>query len=201
MATEDHIKAIAAVLPWTASGVLPPVDASDPTSPDRSPYVVTLAEYVQRFGSTPERRLIIDGLLRYRAALHAAGFKAGFQWLNGSFVENVELIEGRPPNDIDVVTFSRPPKAKHKHDLDVLVEALFNPESTVSAYCVDGYFVDLTTAPKALTTASTYWYSVWSHRRDLSWKGFIQIDLAPTNGDILQTQPRKSRRTRNEGRR
>lgn len=24
-----------------------------------------------------------------------------------------------------------------------------------------------------------YWYSLWSHRRDDSWKGFVQVDLDP----------------------
>jgi hypothetical protein len=25
-----------------------------------------------------------------------------------------------------------------------------------------------------------YWYSMWSHRRDGMWKGFVQIDLSPS---------------------
>ena len=26
----------------------------------------------------------------------------------------------------------------------------------------------------------TYWYSMWSHRRDGLWKGFVQVDLNPS---------------------
>jgi hypothetical protein len=28
--------------------------------------------------------------------------------------------------------------------------------------------------------AITYWYSIWSHRRDGLWKGFVQIDIDPS---------------------
>jgi hypothetical protein len=37
--------------------------------------------------------------------LHAAGIIDGFQWLDGSFLENIESLESRSPRDIDVVTF------------------------------------------------------------------------------------------------
>lgn len=92
---------------WNAQGVLPPVGVADPTSTIRSPYVVPLIEVVHRFGTTVERRTILGGLMRYRAALHAIGLVQGFQWLDGSFLEDVEGLESRPPNDIDVVTFFR----------------------------------------------------------------------------------------------
>jgi hypothetical protein len=86
-----------AIPAWTAEGVLPPIDAAQPVSTERSPYAVSLTDYVLRFGDTPGRRTVLDGLLRYRAALHALGLVSGFQWLDGSFLEHVERIEGRPP--------------------------------------------------------------------------------------------------------
>jgi len=89
---------------WNAFGVLPPAQGGL-TSAGRSPYTVSLTDLVLHYGTSTERCAIIAGFLRYRAALHAAGLVAGFQWVNGSFVENVEEQEGRPPNDIDVVTF------------------------------------------------------------------------------------------------
>ena len=71
-----------AIPAWTAEGVLPPINASQPVSPERSPYVVSLADYVLRFGTSPERRAVIAGFLNYRAALHGAGLIHGFQWLD-----------------------------------------------------------------------------------------------------------------------
>lgn len=32
-----------------------------------------------------------------------------------------------------------------------------------------------------------YWYSMWAHKRDLSWKGFIQIPLNPQLDVVAMT--------------
>lgn len=72
---------------WTAEGILPPIDARDPTSHYRSPYVATLTDAMLRFSTSVARCRILRG----------------------------------------------------------------------------------------------YWYSVWSHRRTMSWKGFVQIDLNPAS--------------------
>ena len=109
---------------------------------------MSLSELVLRFGTSPERRRILDGFLRYRGRLHAAGLRTGFQWLDGSFLENIELIESRLPNDLDVVTFfslapgdtqlaaqARAPDAfpRNSHERAVFKAAFF----------VDPYLVDL----------------------------------------------------------
>ena len=44
------------------------------------------------------------GFLSFRDALQATGLVKGFQWINGSFLENVEEVEERNPRDIDVVS-------------------------------------------------------------------------------------------------
>ena len=98
-----------AIPAWTAEGVLPLIHSLQPMAAARSPYVVSLTDYVLRFGDTAERNRVLNGFLRYRAALHNAGVVEGFQWLDGSFLEHIEMTEGRPPNDIDVVTFYRLP--------------------------------------------------------------------------------------------
>jgi hypothetical protein len=67
-----------------------------------------MSEVVLRYGVTAERAAILTGLLDYRAALRNVGIMDGFQWLDGSFVEDVEAIRSRPPSDIDVVTFAHP---------------------------------------------------------------------------------------------
>lgn len=46
---------------------------------------------------------------------------------------------------------------------------------------VDAYIVELDqVTPCELTFLAAYWYSMWSHRRTQAWKGFLQIELAPT---------------------
>lgn len=58
---------------WNPQGVLPPNDPVDPTSAERSPYSVSLTEFVLHFGTTEKRQTILQGLLGFRDALHAAG--------------------------------------------------------------------------------------------------------------------------------
>ncbi len=166
--------------PWTAEGVLPPIDATQPASPERSPYVVSLTDCVLRFGDTGERRVVLDGLLRYRAALHTLGLVSGFQWLDGSFLEHVELLEGRAPNDVDVVSFYRLPSGVSQTQLAVRAASLLSHASVESRYRVDAYLVHLGMEPERLTRQTAYWYSMWAHRRNNLWKGFVKIDLAPT---------------------
>lgn len=88
---------------WDASGTIPACDDGDPLSRTRSPYSVSTWEFVRRFGSTAPRRRLLKGLLDYRAELNGAGITEGMQWIDGSFVEHVEFLKGRPPADIDLV--------------------------------------------------------------------------------------------------
>lgn len=170
---------------WNAQAVLPPVVGA-PHGAQRSPYLVSLVAVVERFGGSPERRAILDGFLRYRAGLHGAGVVRGFQWLDGSFVEDVERLEGRSPNDLDVVSFFERPAGVSQRALAERAPELFATDAISAAmlkveFRVDAYAVDLGSEPAQLVERSTYWYSMWSHRRDQRWKGFLRVDLAPVD--------------------
>jgi len=164
---------------WNSAGVLPPIDPVEPASANRSPYRVALADAVLRFGTSKERCGILDGLLRYRAALHVAGLVTGFQWVDGSFLEHVESLENRPPNDVDVVTFYHLPAGVTQAAFAIGNTDLLNSAKTKAAYQVDGYVTSLGNPADRLVRRASYWYGLWSHRRDRTWKGFIEIDLAP----------------------
>jgi hypothetical protein len=166
---------------WNNAGVLPPIRTSVPgNSPDRSPYSVELAMLVDRFSTSPERIAILDGLLRFRADLHQAGIVSGFQWLDGSFLEQVEVLEGRPPRDMDVVTFFEMPPVQDQRSLIQRHGALFNQKQVKMIYTMDAYFIELGCPTNQwLVKHVAYWYSMWSHRRDGLWKGFVQVDLGP----------------------
>jgi hypothetical protein len=172
-----------AIPEWTREGLLPPT-AQDPASADRSPYQVSLLDLVERFGKSPQRRSILDGLLRYRAVLHKAGLVAGFQWIDGSFAEHIEQMEQRSPKDVDVVTFYKRAPDQTPADLAQRLPDLFSADGETrkrigAEFKVDGYPVDLALPPPTLVGRATYWYSMWSHRRDQTWKGYVEIDLAP----------------------
>lgn len=163
---------------WTPDGVLPPI-GHDPTArDDRAPYPVSVVDFVTRFGTTDTRRTIISGFLRFRAELAKAGLVSGFQWINGSFLEHVEQIEGRSPRDIDVVTFFHLPKDATQDDLLQRAPWLTDHRDTEKRYSVDAYYVQLDAdTPEYLIGHAAYWNSLWSHRKDGKWKGYLQIDL------------------------
>ena len=170
---------VVAIPDWNSLGLLPPVDpASPPTSRTRSPYLVSLKDVVMRFATTSERESVLQGFLNYRAALHALGLVAGFQWLDGSFMEDVETLEQRAPKDIDVVSFVHTPA---EFRLDAAALQVLDHDSAKASFKVDAYFVELNRLPPdQLTTESAYWYSLLAHRRNHIWKGFLQINLAPS---------------------
>lgn len=167
---------------WTMAGVLPPIRPGQlGHSTDRSPYCVSLEQVVDRFSLTSERNKILDGLLKYRAALHQMGLVSGFQWLDGSFMENIEVMESRPPKDIDVVTYAYLPAGETQQTLDAKAGQLFDHAHVKQTYFVDAYpqFLGQPMTPPNVKKVS-YWYSMWAHRRDGLWKGFIQVDLDPS---------------------
>jgi hypothetical protein len=167
-----------AIPDWNSLGILPPIrPGAGGSSIDRSPYTAEPVELIDRFGTSQERRRILEGLFQFRADINRIGIISGFQWIDGSFLEQVELIESRPPNDMDVVTFM---------DLTGLNQQLllqqyptmFDHKQIKALYAVDAYFVELgNPLDKESVKKVSYWYSMWSHRRNGMWKGFVRIDL------------------------
>ena len=164
---------------WNPSGLLPPYLDLPASAEGRSPYHVGLTDMVLRFGATPARRALLAGLLDYRAALHAAGVQDGFQWVNGSFVEDKMRRDHREPADIDVVTFFHLPDGQTQARLAQTFQALFDPEANRNRYGVDAYtqVLDRSNLP-SLVRGTAYWNSLWSHSRDDRWKGFLEVSLS-----------------------
>ncbi|HET7163119.1 MAG TPA: hypothetical protein VFI32_10670, partial [Rhodanobacteraceae bacterium] len=115
---------------FNQSGVLPPfLTGSTPADPFAvSPYETTMLHLVQRYGISFPRRKQLSGLLKMRHQLRQIGVAEAFQWIDGSFCEDIEATEDRDPGDIDVVTFGTlPPRfASVQAALDAHPE-LFSP--------------------------------------------------------------------------
>ncbi len=159
------------------SGVLPPYLSDPAAAMGRSPYASNMDELVARFATSQIRREILGGLLDYRAALKAElGIESGIQWLDGSFVEDVERTEARPPGDVDVVTIASFPAAS---ELTNGQRALLDARQTKTRFRCDAYPLDLTriASVEHLLKSVTYWFSLFSHRRDGRWKGLVAVPL------------------------
>lgn len=170
---------------FTIDGVLPPyVGPNGPggAAEDMSPYVATALEVVTTLGASNERREILRGWLRHRADLRAIGFERGFQWLDGSFVED------KAPRDLDVVSFLyRPQGIQDAGQLLVVMRAnanLFVRNLVKAEYSLDAFPVDLDGSPEALVSSARYFLGLFSHRRgDDLWKGMLQVRLEDVADD------------------
>jgi hypothetical protein len=134
---------------------------------------------VLRYGDTATRRTLLTGLLDLRADLHDAGLQEGFQWVDGSFVENTMQRSRHEPNDIDVVTWFSLPDKLTQVTLANDNPSLFDQVTNKQKYGLDAYFTVLDGANiLSLVKKIVYWHSLWSHDRTRQWKGYLEIDLS-----------------------
>lgn len=176
---------------FNASLVLPPFTGDDPGQrATMSPYKTDILAFVRRFATSGPRAALVVGLLDYRKALRSAGVASGFQWIDGSFVENVEVTRGRPPGDIDLVTFApAPDMGKYATDaeFDAWVEkfgGLFDPDQAKAQFGCEAFFIDMLKRPDLLIDDTRYWFGLFSHQRATSlWKGMIQIPMSSNDDE------------------
>lgn len=149
-----------------------PVDQSQ-----LSPYLCTTVDLCRQLGTSPERREILRKFLDFRERLRGEGLINGFQWLDGSFLENIEARDGRPPKDIDVVTVYWGYDIPFQQRLLASFPEVANPALAKSNYSVDHYPFDADFNPVATLEGTRYWILLFSHNRLGVWKGMLKIDL------------------------
>lgn len=167
---------------WNAEGLLPPINTADPTSRDRSPYSCKLIDLIERFGTSPKRINILQGFMEYRKFLHDLNVREGFHWVNGSFTEDKERLKGSAPKDIDVVTYFRPPPTLTQSSLSAeQMGLMFQPTKTKERFRVDGAIMPFgEESTLEFIEENLYWSGLFSHTRTGQWKGFLRVDLNPT---------------------
>ena len=137
-------------------------------------------------GTTPQRRVLLRNLITYRGLLASDGYINGFQFIDGSFVENVEIIGPREPSDIDVFSLLHAPQKYHADaalwasvGLQFWVGEIIDMPKNKARFKLDTYallFEEMT--PSSLIRNIIYWYSLFSHQRDtFLWKGFVALPL------------------------
>lgn len=169
---------------WTTSGVLPPFLGAEPTrAAEMAPYPLKASEFCARFATSPERKEILRGWLRYRSDLRALGINSGFQWLDGSFVEDCETLRNRPPDDLDLVTFAPvPPGVKDAAALQQIISdnsKLFSPDDAKGEYHCHAFYVSFNLRPDLMVNLTRFYFGLFSHQRVTGiWKGMLQVALA-----------------------
>ena len=91
------------------------------------------------------------------------------------------------------VTFFYLPQGQTQQSFASAHPDLFNHADTKARFHVDAYFVPLDdNPPEHLVERSAYWYSLWSHRRNGQWKGYLQIDLSATDDAMARAEDQKA---------
>lgn len=177
-------------------GLIPPFDVNKPTDYNRSPYLVSLSEMIHRLSignadlDYQKRLSILEGFLNYRGFLHSIGLTTGFQWINGSFVTNKELICKAPPNDIDVVTIFMLPQGETQASYYNKNKSVFDLKNIKTQYFVDANYVCIAPSNmnlQLMIEQTNYWHGLWSHHKQtLQWKGYLQVDLMSSEDSDAQ---------------
>lgn len=162
---------------------LPPHQGT-PTDPTLiSPYRCTIEELCSTFGNTPDRKRILNGFLDFRKELYNEGIR-GFHWIDGSFMEEIETLENRPPGDIDVVSFIDEPVKRI--DFEHLMAS--NPHwwkevESKRKFYVHNFMIHSSFTFEEIVSQVGYWYGLFSHQRDKTWKGMLRIELVDIRDD------------------
>ena len=169
--------------------VVPP-HLGDPTNPGQlSPYPCTTIDFCERFGTSPERRTILGRFLDFRDRLRSEGLTTGFQWLDGSFLEDIETRDNRPPGDMDVVTVYWGYDRAFQVGLVSRFREFASSIASKRVYSLDHYSIDATlNPPPVLTELVRYWILLFSHNRDGIWKGMLKIDINTPGEDATARQ-------------
>jgi len=157
--------------------VIPPHMGNPVQQNDLSPYKCTSIEFCQHFSTSPERIEIMKNFLAFRQRLHNLNMTQGFQWLDGSFLENVEVREQRSPNDLDLVTVYWGYDIQFQTNIYHQFPEFANSTLSKQIYSLDHYPFDAGYAPDFTVEFSRYWIQLFSHNRDAVWKGMLQIPL------------------------
>lgn len=189
MLHREPVKTVMSIPGFTIDGIIPPFTGKGPGDDPSfmSPYEADALEVVLRFGTSEKRREILGKWLNHRAALRGIGFEMGFQWLDGSFLEEKE------PNDLDIVSFVyAPANLTTEEELISFWNnnlGLLDRDQVKNNYSLDAFVLDLNGSPEALVSLSRYYLQLFSHQREsYLWKGMVQVPLVDANDTEARDQ-------------
>lgn len=166
--------------------VIPPHLGNPASQNDLSPYPCSIMELCTHFATTTQRIEILKGYVNFRRRMTTEGIIHGFQWLDGSFLENIEVSEKRPPNDLDLITlYANVPQATQQNILNVFPE-FANATLSKQGYRLDHYPFDISIHPAHTVEFTRYWVQLFSHKKSNGiWKGMLQLPINTDADDVL----------------
>jgi len=178
------------------NNVLPPFLIDPIARANQSPYLCSTIDLAQKFGTSQERVTILKNFLNFRMQLRRYGMSDNaFQWIDGSFVERVEILRGRPPGDIDVITFFFGYDVNFQQNLMHVFPEFADPGLSKANFSVDHYIVPIDRTPMQTFKDVKYWSMLFTHTKNTStWKGILEIPLNTEQDDnnamlLLQNLP------------
>lgn len=165
------------------NNVLPPYKSSPVNRNDTSPYSCTILELCYRFSTSKIRIEILKNFILFRQRMNTFQIINGFQWVDGSFVENIEVSENRDPSDLDVVTFCGGLDHNKINDIRNNFPEFIDFNLSKKNYFIDHYPVDYCSDPDITVEATKYWLQLFTHNRLGIWKGMLKLSLNTPNGD------------------
>jgi hypothetical protein len=159
------------------NNVIPPHLGNPTLKEHLSPYPCTTLELCKTFATSKERIEILNGLLSFRERMNNLDIKQGFQWLDGSFIENIEVSESRAPRDLDLVTFFGGITLEKQIQLSTEFTEFVNSEIAKQTYKLDHYPVDYCFSPDVTVEMTRYWIQLFTHNRLGIWKGILRLEL------------------------
>jgi len=111
------------------------------------------------------------------------GIVTGFQWLGGSFLQDIEREDGRSPRDLDVVTFFGGLTVAEQQDAVKAFPELVYFKLSKRNFLLDHYLVDYCYDPNVTVEQTRYWIQLFTHTRSGVWKGMLRVSLNSPNED------------------
>ncbi len=114
------------------------------------------------------------------------GYTEGLQFIDGSFVEEIERIQGRPPNDIDVFSLLSAPQkylsdpvAWQTSGIAFWKQEVIDRERNKLRLALDTYAILTQEMSLSMLVKDViYWYGLFAHQRGtFAWKGFTIVPL------------------------
>lgn len=169
---------------FNINGVLPPYLGSPTDSREMSPYHSTSLEVCKRFATNENRVDILERWLVFRKKMSDGGMTVGVQWVNGSFVEDIEMIDPNRPGDMDVTTFFWSFNPTNGPVFMGMLPEASNPSEVKRKYRLDHQFMDLDKGAEFALESIPFWSSLFSHTREGVRKGYLRVELNTPDIDL-----------------